>query len=97
MINSILKKQKTKKKVNSKNKSKNKKLKIKDKITKKIYSLPTTQQYRNKNNKEDNIEKKELNENKNGIIDLNLININLNKRKSYSVKSSNHILNIYTF
>ena len=97
MINSILKKQKTKKKVNSKNKSKNKKLKTKDKITKKISSLPTTQQYRNKNNKEDNIEKKELNKNKNGIIDLNLININLNKRKSYSIKSSNHILNIYTF
>ena len=64
---------------------------------------------KNKKNKKNKLEEKELNENEkefneneisekdNDNMNLNLIKINLKRRNSISIKSSNYILDIYTF
>ena len=87
-------------------KSKTKRKKSKEKKDKKlnkkekniISNLPTKgpEDIKNKRNNKDNknYQIKKINDKNDNI---NIININLNKKNSYSIVSSSHILNIYTF
>ena len=75
------------------NEDKNISLKFKKKVKKKkknnISILPTETKVSTQNSN--------INQKKRNIIDLNLININLNKPDTYKIKDSNYVLNIYTF
>ena len=77
--------------INNKNNNKSKTLFYKTKKIKKkkFISSLTTQG-------DKNIKEEKLN-NDNSIINLNLININLDNPDSFTLKSSDHILNVYSF
>ena len=68
----------------------NNRIKLKKKSTKKKISFLPTQG-------ENNNKEKISNKDEKNFIKLNLININLNNRKSIKIKESDHVLNIYTF